>query len=190
MSEKLKEIFIELQKDKKDTKKTTFVLLGISAVCLIVCIVGYIIRNQGMTVAGMVLFSLILAFTGFRSLIHATSSSGLKKSLKTLEATDALKYIDEILKKEYKSEGRICFSEHYLYVIGRGIFAFEDMLNVDRPKPNNEFYINTIDGKRHRVIMKVAVMKDFLERQNKITFDGDYKDIKEKVRIFKETGKK
>jgi len=166
------------------------VLWIITGLLLGMGIIGAIFNSQGVMIPGLVGGSMMVFFMACRGIIRMGSANGLKKSLRTLEATCALQYIDEIIQKEYNSDGKICFSKHYMYVIGKGIFAYEDMLNVDRPKPNNEFYIDTVDGKRHRVIMKVAVMKEFLERQNKITYNGDYNEIKEKVRIFKETGKK
>ena len=190
MSEKTKQILSELQKDKKSSSKTTMVLWIITGALLAMGIIGAVAESQGIMTTGLVCGSMMVFFMAMRGLIRMGNATGLKKSLKTLEATGALQYIDEILQKEYKSDGKICFSKHYMYVIGKGIFAYEDMLNVDRPKPNNEFYIDTIDGKRHRVIMKVSVMKEFLERQNRITYEGDHKEIREKVRSYKETGVK
>lgn len=190
MSEETKKILRELKNDKKNTAKTTMVLWIITGVLMAVGIIGAIVKSQGVMIPGLVCGSMMVFFMALRGLFRMGNANGLRKSLRTLETTGALKYIDEILQKEYNSDGKICFSKHYMYVIGKGIFAYEDMLNVDRPKPNNEFYIDTVDGKRHRVIMKVAVMKEFLERQNRITYDGDNSEIREKVRIFKETGQK
>lgn len=179
MNEKTKEIYNKL---KKDSGKLPVIFLVLNIISFLSLILAAMTDVAFFKLFGM-LFPGFLLIGGLYLFFRTIKNSKLKHSLKTLEATGNIKYISEILNKEYKTDGKICFSKNLLYIEYENVIAYKDILNI---KPNNGNYIfTTIDGKNHEIYIEESTLSEFLNRQGHITYKAPRKEYKHKIEAFK-----
>ena len=102
-----------------------------------------------------------------------------------MEATGSIRYVDEIVKKQYKSTGKEYLSKHLYYIPGVFVMAYQDMLDIRRV--NNEYYFVTVDGRQHRVNATKAKKETIKMIINSfpITSGAPYREYKDKIEQFK-----
>lgn len=162
MNEQTKIIYKKLKAMKSGSKKTTNILLIISAVALIITIIAASAKINSVMMAGILVFSFSIFIILIRLAANGDASISLKKSLKTLEKTGNIKYIDEIIDNNFTTVDKTCFSQHLFYVKGKVVIAYEDITNVSRI--NNNYYIDTVDNARHRTYFSKAVLTELKNR--------------------------
>ena len=115
-------------------------------------------------ISGLAFFCITFIYFGI--------TSPVKKSLKTLVRTGKIDYIDEIISRDYNSNGVVCFSKHFLYDIKtHAIVAYDDIVWIYEYQTNassSVFLICTIDGKKHKSKIDKQTLSEFLKRRRGI----------------------
>lgn len=175
----------QLKKEGGQNKKINLILAVIAAASWIVGMVGLAPNLQPLMVVGVLVSSILFIVLFFRGLGALGRKICLKKSLQTLEATGSIQYVDEILKKQYKSTGKEYLSKHLYYIPGVFVMAYKDILDIRRV--NNEYYFVTIDGRQHRVGATKAKKETITMLINSfpITSGAPYREYKDKIEQFK-----
>ena len=189
MSEQIKQLYALIKKDRKNNSIVKIAFVFIAVVFITIGAIGFANGDDGM----MMVFVGVAILVGlmFSLLIGISYSVYLKKSLETLERTGAIKYIDEVLKREYVMVGKTAFSEHLLYVPGVCVIAFEDVVNLFRDNLY-EFIIETIDGKIHRVPTSKEAMLTLKMKDDRILIKGkgNVDECNARIERFRTTGRK
>lgn len=127
--------------------------------------------------------------------IYYSKMHPLNKSAKTLNNTGKITYLDEIVNKNYNTDGKICISEHLLYDKKTNIIvAFDDIVWIYKKKDRatTEIIFCTVDGKKHKSQINDATLNGFLNRrsgillgytpQNKILYEGKVAEFQTKMK--------
>ena len=192
MSHTFEIIYDKIKNENKKSNKTGMIFLTIIVVSFVLTIIGAVVKANAVMMMG-ILISSITAFAALISLAaSADASANLKGSLNTLEQTGCMKYLNEILNKEYAQSNNICLSKHLLYIKMpmSCIIAYEDIVTVTYIVNKRYFNVTTVDGKSHRVKMSQTEMKAFLGRHKHILRQASYSELKPIFDAFKNEGRK
>ena len=125
------------------------------------------------------------------TIIYVSRMHQIKKSIKTLERTKKLNYVNEIISGDYNSNDKVGFSKHLLYdKKTRMVVAYDDIVWVykhSKDRYNIEVLFCTIDGKKHSSSIDDHTLVEFLKRRSGILigFSAQNKEIyKNKVNEF------
>lgn len=130
------------------------------------------------------------------TICYFVKMSPIKKSVKTLIATNKLEYANEIISGDYNSDGKMGFSKHLLYDKKTNIIvSYDDICWIykkDRDRYTTEILFCTIDGRKHRSRIDDLTLTEFLKRrngiilgftpQNKVVYDVKVKEFKNMIR--------
>lgn len=182
------------KKLRKDPGKVPAVLISLNVLSFISLILAATTSIELFKMLGSLFpFFLIVGIVYLVS--KAVSSGGLKHTIRTLEATGSIKYIDEIFNNEYKTNGNVCFSKHLLYIPYHNVIAYKDIVNISTEcttfplSGTSEFVLHTIDGRNHKIMLSTDIMKEFLNHQRHILFNANSNEYKHKIEEFQALNK-